>query len=515
MNYRISRYIRRPSVVFLLVIALLSLLLHLFLLSKLNIIEDESAYMQDAAQITAQFLPFREFGGTKGPLWLFIFHGWQGVFGHSLLATRLFSSLAHIASIFLLWHFVRSFYVPKGVPYVATLLWAISPVVVSLTTNITHIPLELVCIFAGFVLLRGVRVNYAIPAAILLFAALLMRATAIAFAPAALVLICIRPDRWQVLWRFCVTFLLALLATITVVYPIYGWPKTAFFFNADATLIAKGQAAAYAPTTPVAPFAMLYDGALPLRLDGRSILIPALLLPLIYIWRYIKKQEFPKALSLLLLVWVGSFIMFYKGWGRSPTPFYPLESIPVLAIAAALFVDTIITWSKNIRMEGVVVGILALLFAGDLISSYRDIPLHQYRGTVEVQAAEKVADILREKVRSGEHVFTAQPSFVYLADLPLYGGYTHPGWYLSERAGYLPSEIRRVFLPDFETLAGKVDTDVTWIIVDWRTEDVYFNAGRETTEDLREVLAGKFTQVATVSNPASRDIRIYQRTNPL
>ena len=192
MNGRIATYCNRPSVRFLLCLGLLSLLLHLFLLPRLNIIEDESAYMQDAAQITANFLPFREFGGTKGPLWLFIFHGWQEVFGHSLLATRLFSSLAHIASIFLLWHFVRSFDVRRRVAYIAALFWAISPVVVSLTTNITHIPLELVCIFAGFLCIRGARKNYAILAAVFLFAALLMRATAIAFVPATLVLIFIK-----------------------------------------------------------------------------------------------------------------------------------------------------------------------------------------------------------------------------------------------------------------------------------------------------------------------------------
>lgn len=508
---RFQEIMRRPSTMFLLVIAAVSLVLHIYLIPKLNIIEDESAYMQDAAQITSQFLPFRDFGGTKGPLWLFVFHGWQEVFGHSIYATRLFSSLAHVASIFLLWHFIRSFFVPKSVAYMSTTLWALSPVVVSLTTNITHIPLELCFVFAGFLCLRQKNVSYAIVAALFLFSALLMRATAIAFVPAALALIFMRSDRWQVLWRISLAFSIVLIATVAIIYPLYGWPKTAFFFNADATLIAKGQAAAYASSVPISPFAMLYDAVLPLRLDGKSILYASALLPFVYLWRLYKKEPFSYGLAVLLVAWIGSFILFYKGWGRSPTPFYPLESIPALAVAAGLVIGTVLHWANKMRLFGIVVVVLLFVFLVDLFVAYRDIPLHQYRGTVEVQAAEKVANILREQVRPGEAVFTAQPSFVYLANLPLYGGYTHPGWYLSERAGYMPAEIRRVFLPDFDTLAAKVEQDVDWIIIDWRTNDVYFNEGTPATVELRAVLENNFTLVDTISNPASRDIRIYKR----
>lgn len=488
-----------------------SLLLHLFLIPRLNIIEDESAYMQDAAQITSSFLPFRDFGGTKGPFWLFVFHGWQKVFGHSLLATRLFSSLAHIVSIFLLWHLVRSFHVPLRIPYITAALWALSPVVVSLTTNITHIPLELVCVLTALLCLRQRAPYYAIPAALLLFAALLMRATALGFVPAALILILIHKESAALFWRFLLTSLVVILVTVVIAYPSYGWQKTAFLFNAEALFIAGKQRAVYAALQPLSSLQILYDATLPLRRDGLSILIPALLFPFVLIIRGLRNKSWPITLSLLLLVWIGTYVLLYKWWGRSPTPFYPLESIPALSIAAAITLNEILTWGATLKYKHLVAGVLVFIFAINLIVTFYAIPDNQYRGTVEVSAATEVSEYLKTNVQPGEQVFTAQPVFVYLAKLPLYGGYTHPGWYLSERAGYLPAEIRRVFLPDFEILASRVEQDITWIVIDWRTEDVYFNGGAKDTEDLRSVLAAKFTQVETVANPVSRDIRIYKR----
>ncbi len=493
------------------VIVAASLLLHIFLIPQLNIIEDESAYMQDAAQITPHVLPFRDFGGTKGPLWLFIFHGWEEVFGHSLLATRLFSSLAHIASIFLLWHLVRSFHVPLRVAYISAALWALSPVVVSLTTNITHIPLELVSVLAALLCLRQSSSRYAVPAALLLLAALLMRATALGFVPAALILILIREDRWALLWRFCLTGLIALLAIVALAYPSYGWPKTAFLFNAEALLMANKQRAVYAAIRPLSSLQILYDATFPIRRDGLSILIPAVLFPVVIMLRVARKKSWPIALSLLLLVWVGAYVVLYRWWGRSPTPFYPLESIPALTIAAAITIEEVLIWSAKLKYKHLIVDALALLFAANLFMTFHTIGDNQYRGTVEVSAAKEVSEYLKANVRPGEQVFTAQPVFVYLADLPLYGGYTHPGWYLSERAGYLPSEIRRLFYPDMDVLTKMVTKDVTWIILDWRTNDVYFNESAKDTEGLRKLLAKKFEGVAEISNSASRDIQIFRR----
>jgi hypothetical protein len=167
--------------------------------------------------------------------------------------------------------------------------------------------------------------------------------------------------------------------------------------------------------------------------------------------------------------------------------------------------------SRFLRRLLIVAGICVFAIAS--LRAYQHIPGYQYRGTVEVKAAQQVASYLRAHVPAGESIFTGQPVFAYLAYRPLYGNYTHPGWYLSERAGYLPAEIRRVFLPDFDALPALVERDVDWIVVDWRTNDVYFNANTPATAPLRSVLSRDFGPVATVRNPASRDIVIYQRLN--
>lgn len=504
-------YFSRRETRLLFAIALISLSFHLFLVPRLNIVEDESAYMQDAAQITAHVLPLRDFGGTKGPVWLFLFRGWQMVFGQSIMASRLFSSLAHVVSIFLIWHLSRSFRFSKQSSAIVALLWGLSAVVVSLSTNITHIPLELLFVLAGFLFLRSSKSIDPMWAALFLWAALLMRATAIAFAPAILFLLLTRSDRWPAVLRFCLIGLTLVIVTVTIVYPLYGWPKTAFFFNADATLIATKQRAIYSTIEPVSPFRAIYNAMMPLRKDGISILIPALFFPVVLLWRIIRKKAWPKQLTVFLFLWLGSFILFYKGWGRTPTPFYPLESIPALCLAAGFVLTALISSFRSIPARYTVIVVLLLVFAADLGISYYQIPLHQYRGTVEVRAAEEVAAILKQHVPPSQTVFTGQPVYAYLAGRRLYGGYTHPGWYLSERAGYLPSAIRRVFYPDFDTLSSMVEKDVFWIVVDWRTNDIFFNSNAPETGHFRSILAQNFESIATVSNPASRDIVIYRR----
>lgn len=501
----------KAAILFLGAVCLTSFFLHLWLIPRLNIVEDESAYMQDAAQITAHFLPFREFGGTKGPVWLFLFKGWQFIAGQTIFASRLFSSLAHVGSILIVWKLMMSFGQSKRAAGIAVVLWGLSAVAVSLSTNITHIPLELVCILGGFYLLRRQGASSIVLAALLLWAALLMRASAVAFAPAIAVLLWQRPDRVKAIGLFVAAGIVLVIGTVAVVYPLYGWPKTAFFFNLDATLIAGNQRAAYAPARPVSALTAFQEAAMPLFRDGLSVLVPAFLLPFLFVWRMYTKQEWPRGLIVLIVVWIGSFWAFYKAWGRTPTPFYPLESTPALALASALVIESFLAWSEKHR-QGLVAGMVcALLFAADLTGSYREIPLQQYRGTVEVPAAKAVGEILTREVPLGEAIFTAQPIFPFLANLPLYGGYTHPGWYLSERAGIIPAEIRRVFLPDFDILVRSVARDVNWIVVDWRTADVYFNGGTPVTKEMRDLLEKNFELVAKVPNPASRDIMIYRR----
>src|SRR5688572_4908931 len=87
---------RQPHVWLLGLFVVVALGLHIWLAHKLNIVEDESAYLQDAAQIHWNFLPFREFGATKGPLFLVLLKWWGQLFGQTIMAGRLFVALAHL-----------------------------------------------------------------------------------------------------------------------------------------------------------------------------------------------------------------------------------------------------------------------------------------------------------------------------------------------------------------------------------------------------------------------------------
>jgi 4-amino-4-deoxy-L-arabinose transferase-like glycosyltransferase len=568
----VVRWLQKREVQCLLLLACASVLIHLFLIPRLNIVEDESAYVQDALQITPSFLPFRDFGPVKGPFFLFVLKAWEIVFGTSLLSVRMFSSLAHVASIPLLYVLGAYLTRSKVVGAVAAAWWALTPVVVSLTTNAMHFPVELFCIFASFVCItHGTSKKYLFLAALLAIAAFLTRVSAAALLPVFLCLLWWRQDRRAAYTHFFTSFIAILLVVAGVVYVFYGWPKTAFFFNLEALAIANGQRAVYAAANTSSISETILTVFQPLWMEGWALAIFAFCVPFlhmkpsrnrwymlaaitclfvwvsitVYPWRTsslpigssyaiftsyalpvlaigtlfllaLFSQAYSLSAKRLFLagsLWVVGSYVFYKGWGRSPTPFYPLESMPVFALFAGTSVASLVGVFRNTKI--VITRILIILFfvisAIDLVHAYRTMLIRQYRGTVVSSAAEETAEFLRSKTRSGTNIFTAQPIYPFLAGRPLYKGFTHPGWYLSERAGYLPTSMRQLFLPDLDVLAQMVNSDVDWIVVDWRTEDVYFKAGVPSTEPLRQLLFDEFEQVAQITNPASRDIKIFHR----
>ncbi|MEK7556975.1 MAG: glycosyltransferase family 39 protein [Patescibacteria group bacterium] len=598
-------------------VMVLSLGLHVYLTNILNVVEDESAYMMDAWQINTSVLPFREFGATKGPVFLFLLKGWQLIAGQTMQASRLFTSLLHVVSIPLFYAFVVGITRKRLTALLAAALWGLVPAAVSLTTNVIHAPLELVWILAAAVLLvrRPERTSTYMWAALFFFLAVLTRATAVAFLPLMLLLILWRPQREGAdasshtdsgdlargeervttaglpgrmhgsssdahpvgvklsagpavrLGVFCLTGALLLAVTIAIVYPLYGWPKTAFFFNADAVLIADDQQAAYQEAVP-SGLTMLFRGLLPLWYEGlplilmaiallflsiRAITMPlriALAAVLLLVAFYSYQPLFQKlsdywsqpnlvtfeqsarttftvlaaltGLALLLpapkismkyqvyalaiiIMWLAGFIGFYRFWGRDPTPFYILESIPAFCLAAALAITYIASRSRALG------AVVAVIVAASFVAPYSAMALKQYRGTVAPQAAIAAGKAIEHHVPEGEAIFTAQPIYPFLGKRPLYKYLTHPGWYLAERAKILPTSIRRTFFPDMEDLTRNVEREVSWIVIDWRTNDVYFKKGVKQTEGLRQLLTTQFAPVAEIPNDVTEPIILYKR----
>jgi len=556
---------------------IVSLALHLSLLEALNIVEDESAYLQDAAQIRHDVLPFREYGATKGPVFLFLLHVWERMTGHTIAAGRIFPSLAHVISLPFFFLFARNLLRSQRLAFLASLLWGVSPVIVSLTTNVMHMPLELLWILGALALLSSFAPyrRGTIPlAGFLFFLALLTRVTAGMLLPVLLLVLFARTRSFRPLVWFCGTTALFLVLTAAMSYPLYGWPKIAFLFHADALLVMNEQRAAYASERPPGvrgAFQVLFTSALPLWREGLPLILSTLLLPFFAVrrvprlvllagffllfgllirfvaadvltfWRedmflaqrvasrivlagftflggmvIIQKQRTPRLSPLLvgvLLLWIGGLFLVYRQWGRTPPPHYVLEFTPALALAAAPALAHIFRTVERFDQTAKQIGrgVLLLLIVVGLVAPFQAMPKKHYRGTTPVAAAKEMGRLVQQYVPKDEALFTAQPIFPYLGERPLYGYYTHPGWYLAERAGFLPPTIRRLYFPDLPDLASRVERDVHWIIVDWRTADVYFNERAEDTRPFREFLARDFEPVVTVPNPAARDITLYTR----
>lgn len=541
-----------------------SFLFHLWLANELNVVEDESAYLMDAWQISSHVLPFREFGATKGPVFLFLLKGWQLMTGQTLLAGRLFPSLLHVISIPLLYLFVHGLTSRRMPALIAAALWGLAPVAVSLTSNVIHTPLELVWILASATLItrRPKQKGTYIWAALFFFLAVLTRVSAATFLPMMLLLI--SWPRTEIRWSqnfirlgfFCLTGALLLALTIAIIYPLYGWTKTAFFFNAEAPLIASDVRAAY-QTQNVSAFIMLLRGLQPMWREGLPIILLALALPFLslhaitlplravlalllglaayFSWPALASYLTQTWASLIffalsalaviallfpsprpttarqlfvptiLAVWVASFMSFYRFWGRDPTPFYVLETIPAFALAAALTIEHIIRRSHLLGF-----GVVAIITVA-IVLPYQSLFDNQYRGTVAADAARAAGAAVAHHVPEGQVVFTAQPIYAYLGHRPLYKYLTHPGWYLAEHAGIVPSSIRRVFFPDPDHLLHDIERDVDWIITDWRTNDVYFSDRTETSRAFQTLLKEQYKPIVEIPNDVTEPIILYKR----
>lgn len=511
----------------------ISLFLHANLAGSLNIVEDESAYLMDAWQSNFHILPFREFGATKGPIFLYALKAWQLLTEQTVESGRLFTSLMHVVSIPLLYALTRRLTQSRAAAFFASSLWALTPVAVSLTTNVTHIPLEIVFIFTA--LLFATRAH-PIPAAIFFFLAILTRATAVSFLPVIIAVLFFYTHSWKVFIKFCVAGAVLLTATIAIIYPLYGWPKTAFFFNADALLIADDQKQVY--QAQISNFELLNQGLSPVLREGLALLILTVTLPFVWIrattwylrfmlasvlllfgWQYslaiiiagavlLPPKQLNagrwKTVATVIALWIAGVAGFYYFWGREPTPFYVTEIIPALCIAAGACLSAIFQRQKVLGL--LVTAVIIVSF----ILTYPKVLENQYRGTVALEAAREAGEKIQQLVPDGEAIFTAQPVYAFLGKRPLYKYLTHPGWYLAERAGIVPTSIRRVFFPDPDQLASDVSRDINWIVTDWRTNDVYFNEGNPAMAPMIKLLDG-YQAVANIPNNVTQPIVIYKR----
>lgn len=212
---------------------------------------------------------------------------------------------------------------------------------------------------------------------------------------------------------------------------------------------------------------------------------------------------------LLELVLVGGtwlfLILLYASFGRFRQQ-YHAEFLPAYVLGSALFLSRTLPaavsdqqpnagWRP--RLKSVVATLLMVVMIATFPLAYRASRARHHAGSIPHRTAIEVSRILQAHSSPGEEILTAQSLFTFYADRHLPFGASHPGWYLEERVGTVPPELRRLFLPDKAELRRYVqEKPIRLVAIDRRTREVYFSYDPE----MQTILARDFRLLATVKN---------------
>lgn len=238
-------------------------------------------------------------------------------------------------------------------------------------------------------------------------------------------------------------------------------------------------------------------------------------------WPRLSHREEPRrALRQWVVVggaWLALLLM-YTFFGRFRQQ-YHAEFLPSYILGSALFLTPLLSpvtrevrganWRSLLRP---VVGLALLVtIATTLAFSFTPNRLQPHTGSIPHRTALDVARVLREHSAPREEILTAQALFTFYADRFLPFGASHPGWYLEERAGTVPPDLRRLFLPDKADLRRYVqERPIRLIAIDRRTREVYFSYD----PDMQRILEREFRLLSTVENPREeRPVEIWIRND--
>lgn len=216
------------------------------------------------------------------------------------------------------------------------------------------------------------------------------------------------------------------------------------------------------------------------------------------------------SMELILLggAWV-SLALLYAFFGRFRQP-YHAEFIPLYTLGTALFLAEMLplqpdAWklfrSGHARVRTIGGCALATLCATYLLFTVGPARAQPHAGSIPQQTARAVGAILKENSGPREEILTAQGLFTFYADRFMPFGASHPGWYLEERVGTVPPELRRLFLPDKAVLRAYIENHpVRLVAIDRRTREVYFLYD----PDMQALLERSFRLLTTVENPLEK-----------
>lgn len=213
---------------------------------------------------------------------------------------------------------------------------------------------------------------------------------------------------------------------------------------------------------------------------------------------------------LLIFAWLGMTVFAYSQWGRFRQS-YLTEFIPQLAIIFGVGLDFVLRLWKKIEpkwLSGAFIGLLILLGSMSVYQGYVIARLYPHTGTVDQASLVKIVGLISRNVPRKEMIFTAQPVATAFAGRAIMFGYAHPGWYREARFGTISEDLRDLLFKKPEIITEYLRNDVNFVLMESRTNEIYFDGYPERTEILQE----QFTAIDSIKNEMVGDTyTLYKR----
>ncbi len=203
----------------------------------------------------------------------------------------------------------------------------------------------------------------------------------------------------------------------------------------------------------------------------------------------------PRALLLTGGTWLA-LVLLYLQFGRF-RQHYHVEFLVLYVLAAGFLLADVFEAARSRGTQRVAAAVLFGALAASILGGYGPALAQAPAGSLDLNAVRETAAVVRRETRPGDAIFTAQPLPVFLAERRLLFGAAHPGWYLEEANGTIPTALRRLYLPDKEVVRQSVrDQLIRVVLIDRRTREVYLQSDPE----MQKLLAEHYRLLTTIPN---------------
>ncbi len=209
-------------------------------------------------------------------------------------------------------------------------------------------------------------------------------------------------------------------------------------------------------------------------------------------------------------VWLVLLAYLYLQWGRFRQN-YLVEFIPPLSLLAAWGCAHFIWNARNITptflrksFQAIGIFLVASLYAMGWYMSW----LYPHTGTIAQSSLKEFSQGVARYVAPGQELFTAQPNITAFSRRPIIFGYSHPGWYREARFHTIPEQLLYLFFAPPARVTEYLQNEATYVAMDVRTHEIYFDGYPERQKMLDEL----FIPVFSVPNDAGGGtLELYER----